>query len=135
MVQDAFLSGAPLDMAAIDAQIESIVDVSAQLYDRFEELGLTVERTNEAMSRFVRNIPSGYRVEQALFEVSPLRYPGYGDWRHRHPAHVGLGGRGWPEAVVPLDWRRILRHHIERMEVQDGTDFGRRLDEELGGAA
>src|SRR5690606_10216567 len=50
MVQDAFLRGAPLDMAAIDAQIESIVRVSEQLYDRFEELGLTVERANEAMS-------------------------------------------------------------------------------------
>src|SRR5690606_12277568 len=33
MVQAAFLRGAPLDMATIDAQIESIVDVSAQLYD------------------------------------------------------------------------------------------------------
>src|SRR5690606_11416825 len=33
MVQDAFLRGAPLDMEAIDAQIESIVDISAQLYD------------------------------------------------------------------------------------------------------
>jgi len=39
MVQDAFLRGAPLDMAAIDAQIESIVRVSEQLYDRFEDWG------------------------------------------------------------------------------------------------
>ena len=133
MVQDAFLSGAPLDMEAIDAQIESIVDVSAQLYDRFEELGLTVERTNEAMGRFVRNIPSGYRVEQALFEVSPPRVPAMASGGIVTRPTLALVGEAGPEAVVPLDGRGFgtVNITVQRMEVQDGTDFGRRLDEEL----
>lgn len=132
MVQDAFLSGAPLDMAAIDAQIESIVDVSAQLYDRFEQLGLTVERTNEAMSRFVRNIPSGYRVERALFEVSPPRVPAMANGGIVTRPTVALIGEAGPEAVVPLSSGfGTINIRIERMEVQDGTDFGRRLDQEL----
>src|SRR5690606_12109725 len=132
MVQDAFLRGAPLDMAAIDAQIESIVDVSAQRYDRFEQLGLTVERTNEAMSRFVRNIPQGYRVERTLFEVSPPRVPAMASGGIVTRPTLTLIGEAGPEAVVPLD-RGIggVHVHIERMEVQDGRDFGRRLDEEL----
>jgi len=133
MVQDAFLRGAPLDMAAIDAQIESIVDVSAQLYDRFEQLGLTVERANEAMSRFVRNIPSGYRVERALFEVSPPRIPALATGGIVTRPTLALVGEAGPEAVVPLDRGGIggVYIHIERMEVQDGRYFGRRLNEEL----
>src|SRR5690606_18600552 len=66
MVQDAFLRGAPLDMAAIDAQIESIVRVSEQLYDRFEELGLSVEKATERFRELAVNVPLGRRVLQAL---------------------------------------------------------------------
>src|SRR5690606_26309298 len=132
MVQDAFLRGAPLDMAAIDAQIESIVRGREQRYDRFEDLGLTVERTNEAMSRFVRNIPSGYRVERALFEVSPPRIPALAAGGIVTRPTLALIGEAGPEAVVPLSSGfGTINIRIERMEVQDGTDFGRRLDQEL----
>src|SRR5690606_24376810 len=132
MVQDAFLRGAPLDMEAIDAQIESIVEVSAQLYDRFEQLGLTAERVNDSFSRMVRNIPQGYRVERALFEVPPPRVPAMASGGIVTRPTLALIGEAGPEAVVPLD-RGIggVHVHIERMEVQDGRDFGRRLDEEL----
>src|SRR5690606_30832312 len=66
MVQAAFLEGAPLDMEEIDAQIESIVEVSAQLYDRFEELGLSVKKATERFRELPANVPLGRRVLQAL---------------------------------------------------------------------
>jgi len=85
------------------------------------------------MSRFVRNIPSGYRVERALFEVSPPRIPALASGGIVTRPTLALVGEAGPEAVVPLDLAGIggVYVRIEHMEVQDGRDFGRQLDEEL----
>src|SRR5690606_17465374 len=68
----------------------------------------------------------------ALFEVSPPRVPAMASGGIVTRPTLALIGEAGPEAVVPLD-RGIggVHVHIERMEVQDGRDFGRRLDEEL----
>src|SRR5690606_33470099 len=110
-----------------------IVEVSAQLYDRFEQLGLTAERVNDSFSRMVRNIPQGYRVERAIFEASPPRIPALASGGIVTRPTLALVGEAGPEAVVPLDGQGFgtVNITIQRMEVQDGTDFGRRLDQEL----
>src|SRR5690606_33726421 len=70
IVQDAFLEGAPLDMEAINEQISSIVEVSKELYERFDELGLTVEETNKAMRGMSYNIPRIFRINLERFRVA-----------------------------------------------------------------
>src|SRR5690606_37983937 len=72
MVQAAFLEGAPLDIEAIDAQIDSIVDISKQLYERFDELGLTVEETDKAMRGLSYNIPRIFKVNLERFRVADV---------------------------------------------------------------
>src|SRR5690606_4053361 len=104
-----------------------------QLYDRFQQLGLTAERVNDSLSRMVRNIPQGYRVERAIFEAAPPRIPALAAGGIVTRPTLALVGEAGPEAVVPLAGSGLgtVGISIQRMEVQDGRDFGRQLDEEL----
>lgn len=102
VVQAAFLEGTELDMDALDEQIKAITDTAGQLYERFDELGLTVEDTTESLRGMSRNIPSGFRVAQARFEAtSGVPHLADGGVVVR-PTLAVIGERG-PEAVVPLD--------------------------------
>ena len=133
-VRDGVLSAGELD--AIEDVISQITDKSAAFFEVLDELGLSMEDlsdTTKDLNRSLRNIPSGYRVERALFEVSPPRVPALATGGIVTRPTLALVGDDGPEAVVPLDGRGFgtVNITIQRMEVQDGTDFGRRLDEEL----
>lgn len=136
MVQDAFLRGAPLDMLAIDEQIQSIVDVSADLYDRFEELGLTVERTNQAMGEFVRNVPRLFKtalVRGQIASAVPLANGGI----VTRPTLAMVGERG-PEIVIPLDRSegagQTVVHVTINGDVYGVDDLDRRVRRSVGEA-
>src|SRR5690606_32937708 len=113
-------------IAAMEERGEAFAEV-------LKELGFTTEELNEQFSRMVYNLPYGYRVERAIFEASPPRIPALAAGGIVTRPTLALVGEAGPEAVVPLDRGGIdgVYVHIERMEVQDGRDFGRRLDEEL----
>src|SRR5690606_30765592 len=132
-VRVGVLSAGELD--AIEAIISQITDKSSAFFEVLDELGLSMEDlsdTTKALNRSLRNIPIGYRVERALFEVSPPRIPALAAGGIVTRPTLALVGEAGPEAVVPLDRGGIggVYVHIERMEVQDGRDFGRQLDEE-----
>jgi len=123
-------SGALDQLRTVIAAMEERGEAFAEVLER---LGFSAEQVNDSFSRMVRNIPSGYRVERALFEASPPRIPALAAGGIVTRPTLALVGEAGPEAVVPLDRGGIggVYVHIERMEVQDGRDFGRRLDEEL----
>src|SRR5690606_19691241 len=135
-VVDEFVQHGELRADALDplrAVIAAIQERGEAFNEVLRRLGFTTEQLNEQFSRLVYNIPQGYRVERAIFEAAPPRIPALaagGIVTRPTLARVGEAG---PEAVVPLDRGGIggVYVHIERMEVQDGRDFGRRLDEEL----
>src|SRR5690606_12698990 len=133
-VRDGVISAGELD--AIEDIISQITDKSAAFFEVLDELGLAMgdlANTTKDLNRSLRNIPIGYRVERALFEVSPPRIPALATGGIVTRPILALVGDDGPEAVVPLDDRRFgtINITIQRMEVQDGRDFGRRLDEEL----
>src|SRR5690606_15019387 len=75
-VRDGVVTAGELD--AIEDVISQITDKSAAFFEVLDELGLAMEDlagTTKDVSRSLRNIPSGYRVERVLFEVSPPRIP------------------------------------------------------------
>src|SRR5690606_30271857 len=113
-------------IAAMEERGEAFAEV-------LERLGFTSERLNDSFSRMARNIPQGYRVERAIFEAAPPRIPALATGAIVTRPTLALVGDDGPEAVVPLDGRGFgtVSITIQRMEVQDGRDFGRRLDEEL----
>src|SRR5690606_33651448 len=131
-----FIETGELRAGALD-QLRTVIAAMEERGEAFaevlERLGFASERLNDSFGRMVRNIPSGYRVERALFEVSPPRIPALAAGGIVTRPTLALVGEAGPEAVVPLDRGGIggVYVHIERMEVQDGTDFGRRLDQEL----
>src|SRR5690606_21326482 len=77
-VVDEFIETGELRAGALD-QLRTVIAAMEERGEAFAEvlaqLGFSVERINDSFSRMVRNIPSGYRVERALFEVSPPRVP------------------------------------------------------------
>src|SRR5690606_28282714 len=135
-VVDEFIETGELRAGALD-RLRTVIAAMEERGEAFaevlKELGFTTEELNEQFGRMIRNIPQGYRVERALFEVSPPRIPGLATGGIVTRPTLALVGEAGPEAVVPLDRGGIggVYVHIERMEVQDGADFGRRLDEEL----
>jgi len=135
-VVDEFIRTGDLRAGALD-QLRAVIAAMEERGEAFaevlERLGFTSERLNDSFSRMVRNIPQGYRVERAIFEASPPRIPALAAGGIVTRPTLAMVGDAGPEAVVPLDRGGIggVYVHIERMEVQDGRDFGRRLDEEL----
>lgn len=135
-VVDEFVQHGELRADALDplrAVIAAIQERGEALQEVLRQLGLTSEELNEQFSRMVYNLPYGYRVERAIFEASPPRIPALAAGGIVTRPTLALVGESGPEAVVPLDGRGFgtVNITIERMEVQDGRDFGRRLDEEL----
>src|SRR5690606_36834166 len=134
-VVDEFIETGELRAGALD-RLRTVIAAMEERGEAFaevlEQLGFSAERVSDSFSRMVRNIPSGYRVERALFEVSPPRVPAVADGGSvARPTRALVGGAG-PEAVVPLGRGGVggVYVHIERLEVQDGRGFGRQLDEE-----
>src|SRR5690606_4137759 len=131
-----FIETGELRAGALD-QLRTVIAAMEERGEAFaevlERLGFASERLNDSFGRMVRNIPSGYRVERALFEVSPPRIPALAAGGIVTRPTLALVGEAGPEAVVPLDGSGFgtINITIQRMEVQDGRDFGRRLDEEL----
>lgn len=135
-VVDEFIETGDLRAGALD-QLRTVIAAMEERGEAFaevlKELGFTTEELNEQFSRMIYNIPQGYRVERAIFEAAPPRIPALATGGIVTRPTLALVGEAGPEAVVPLDGRGFgtVNITIERMDVQDGTDFGRRLDEEL----
>src|SRR5690606_2467639 len=135
-VVDEFIETGELRAGALD-RLRTVIAAMEERGEAFaevlERLGFSAERVNDSFSRMVRNIPQGYRVERALFEAAPPRIPALASGGIVTRPTLALVGEAGPEAVVPLDGRGFgtVNITIQRMEVQDGRDFGRRLDEEL----
>src|SRR5690606_5667492 len=77
-VVDEFIETGELRAGALDrlrAVIAAMEERGEAFAEVLEQLGFSVEQVNDSFSRMVRNIPSGYRVERALFEAAPPRIP------------------------------------------------------------
>src|SRR5690606_19505675 len=135
-VVDEFIETGELRAGALDrlrAVIAAMEERGEAFAEVLEQLGFSVEQVNDSFSRMIRNIPQGYRVEKAIVEAAPPRIPALAAGGIVTRPTLALVGEAGPEAVVPLDGSGFgtINITIQRMEVQDGTDFGRRLDEEL----
>src|SRR5690606_16677635 len=138
MVQAAFLEGKPLNMEAIDEHIANIVEISRELYERFDELGLTTEKVNSEFGEVLRNVPRGFKYVLSRFSVAepvPLAEGGI----VTRPTFALVGERG-PEAVVPLrDADRfgattVVVHVQISGPVYGMDDFERRVQEAVNKA-
>lgn len=73
MVQAAFLEGKPLNMEVLDEHIANIVEISRELYERFDELGLVTDETSEKLRGMSYNIPRIFRVNLERWRVADAR--------------------------------------------------------------
>src|SRR5690606_11180913 len=101
-VVDEFIETGELRAGALD-RLRTVISAMEERGEAFaevlEQLGFSVEQVNDSFSRMVRNIPSGYRVERALFEVSPPRIPALASGGIVTRPTLALVGEAGPEAV------------------------------------